>query len=66
MSPKYTEPRSAFACHTCGMVKPAWVIRRVGDAAISWACGAHLSGVCRWLQRQGEDTELTLALRREA
>lgn len=50
---------AAFSCETCGAV-PLWEVLRRGDAALSWACGPHLSTVCEGLQRDWEITELVV------
>jgi hypothetical protein len=39
---------------------------RIGDVAVSWACDAHLGGVCDGLQRDFEITELVVKLASKA
>ena len=49
----------AYRCGECGAV-PDWSITRIGDAVASWACDDHLARVCHGLQREWEQTELSV------
>lgn len=56
----------AYCCEACDDPDPHWVIERWGDAVITWACDAHLAGVCEGLQRDGEVTKLSVQVARKA
>jgi SH3-like domain-containing protein len=52
----------AYACGVCAASKPEWRILRRGDAAVSWACDAHLAQECIAMQRDWEVSELVITL----
>lgn len=52
----------AYTCGVCAVGKPEWRILRRGDAAVSWACGAHLAQECVAMQRDWEVSELVITL----
>ena len=53
------DEQSAYCCPYCH-VRGTWTVMRRGDVAVSWACPAHLSRVCLWMQRDHEVTELVV------
>ncbi len=50
----------AYCCEVCGIAGPHWVIMRIGDVVVTWACDTHLAEVCEELQRDFEVTELVV------
>lgn len=53
----------AFCCQVCETTAPRWVIERHGDVVVTWSCSAHLPEICEALQRDGEQTILTVKAR---
>lgn len=53
-------------CEVCDGADPNWVIVRIGDVVMSWACDPHLAQVCDRLQRDFEVTELRVTNARKA
>jgi len=45
-------------CEVCDERDPHWVVTRIGDVVVSWACDGHLGQVCGGLQRDHEVTKL--------
>jgi hypothetical protein len=60
------DPAPAYHCGICGCGAPTWTVTRRGDAAVSWACDAHLAATAHRLQRDWEVTELVVRLRPKA
>lgn len=50
----------AYCCEICDADGPHWRVERWGDAVVTWACDAHLAGVCKRLQRDHEVTKLSV------
>lgn len=55
-----TGHRYLNCCEVCDDGDPHWEVVRIGDVVVSWACDAHLAGVCERLQRDSEVTELNV------
>lgn len=50
---------NANRCEVCAG-NPNWRFDRKGDAVVSWACNDHLLEVLMNLQRDWEDTQITV------
>lgn len=60
LAPKRMGSGYAYHCEECDQQDPAWRITRVGDVVTTWACNDHLWLACERLQRDWEETKLTV------
>lgn len=53
-------------CEVCDERDPHWVVVRVGDVVVTWACDGHIAQIMAGLQRDHEVTELSVRDARKA